>query len=144
MESENIANKPLERPYEDVYANNTSVELSSWDLKILFGQIDQYTGKTFVNWHTAVTMPWMQAKILAYFLRAHVTWHETQNGFMKVPSSLIPPKLELPVDAEGEVKQWYEFTQKLHEETFGPTAAATSPSAVSAPVPEDSPQPSDD
>jgi hypothetical protein len=111
--------KPPEFDFETVYANNSLLELSVYDLKILFGQIEQHTGRTVVGWHTAVTMPWMQAKILSYFLRLQLSWYEKSYGSITVPENVRPPKPEIPADANPAAREYYEWAQKVHEEIFG-------------------------
>jgi len=56
-----------------VYANNVLFEPSVWDLKMIFGQLDQSEGKAVVEQHTAVTIPWAQAKVLSYYLQVNLT-----------------------------------------------------------------------
>lgn len=77
--------------YESVYANCAHLELSGFDLKLIFGQLDQSNGQPQVDWHTAVTLPWAQAKILAYFLQANVETFEAVNGKIKLPIGTLPP-----------------------------------------------------
>jgi hypothetical protein len=82
------------------YANNTFLESSLWDLKIVFGQNDQNVGQNAVVQHTAITLSWAQVKVLSYFLQANLLSHETVNGRVKLSSSLISPLPdELPRDA---------------------------------------------
>ena len=49
-----------------------------WDLKIKLGQWNLQKGEVVIG--TAVTMPWLQVKLLAHFLRLQIAWHELQNG----------------------------------------------------------------
>jgi len=44
------------------YANNTAFEQTIWDLKMIFGEYSQRAGG--VDWHTSITVPWAQAKLL--------------------------------------------------------------------------------
>jgi hypothetical protein len=71
------------------YANYSHIESSLWDSKILFGQTDQTLGNT-VPVHTAMTFPWPQLKVLAYFLSVHLAAHEADNGRIKVLTGIIP------------------------------------------------------
>jgi hypothetical protein len=105
---------------DSVYANNTAFESSVWDLKIVFGQLELHTGKPGIEWHTEVTIPWLQAKILAYYLRVNITLHELQNGPVKVPSPVLPPKPAPPADENDLAeKEAYEAVLKIHTECFG-------------------------
>ena len=71
------------------YANYSHIESSLWDGKILFGQTDQILGNT-VPIHTAVTFPWPQLKVLAYFMSVHVAAYEADNGRIKIPPGIVP------------------------------------------------------
>jgi hypothetical protein len=72
------------------YANNTFFEGSVWDLKILFGE---WSGRTnSVDWHTSITLPWAQAKLMSYFLELNIANHESQMGKIPFPASMIPPE----------------------------------------------------
>jgi len=112
-----------EAEFDSVYANNARMELSVWDLKMFFGQLEQHTGKATINWHTAVTMPWIQAKILLYFLRANIAFQEIHTGRINIPDSIVPPLFDSPTDeavaADPKAMEFYEACKKLREEMFG-------------------------
>src|SRR5438045_7215 len=77
--------------FESVYANNVQFLSSAMDLKMTFGQSDQRpNGSWFVEQHTAVTIPWIQAKIMLFFLHANIFFHENANGTIRVPPQLMP------------------------------------------------------
>jgi len=40
--------------------------------------------------HTAITLSWPEAKVLAYFLNAHVAGHEAQVGRLVMVPDIIP------------------------------------------------------
>jgi hypothetical protein len=107
--------------FDSVYANNTVLEISAFDLKILFGQLDQSGTKSVVDWHTAVTLPWAQAKILSYFLQAQIAWYEKIFVPIAIPTSVIPPAPEPPPDDENNplLTQYFEIIKELHAKTFG-------------------------
>jgi hypothetical protein len=71
------------------YANYTYLQSTMWDIKCQFGQAETDGGST-VPIDTAVTLPWAQAKVLAYFLRIHIQGFETSNGRIKIPRGIIP------------------------------------------------------
>jgi hypothetical protein len=78
------------------YANNVYFEATSWDLKMLFGE---WNGRSkSVEYHTSMTIPWAQAKLIAYFLQVNVAIHEANHGHIRVPENFVP--LEFP-DLEG-------------------------------------------
>jgi hypothetical protein len=104
------------------YANNFHFEPSTWDLKIIFGQLEQHTGKSAVDWHTAITIPWLQVKLVAYFLRLQAVWNEIQNGPINIPASVLPDKPQAPTGelaSDPRSVAFYEASTKLYEETFG-------------------------
>jgi hypothetical protein len=80
------------------YANNTFFEASVWDLKIVFGE---WSGQTkSVDWHTSMTIPWAQAKLMDYYLAVNVAAHELRMGKIPFPESMIPPEPQPPPDSE--------------------------------------------
>lgn len=83
------------------YANNVYLESSAWDLKLIFGQLDQAEGAINVDQHTAITIPWPQAKVLIYFLKVHLLAYEIENGKIVVPKIALPPEPQPP---SGELK----------------------------------------
>jgi hypothetical protein len=95
MAEEKDSQAPLLEDFDNLevaYANNSRFETSVWDLKILFGQLDQHAGTSGIDWHTAVTMPWMQAKVFAYYLLLNIAIHEAaESGFIKVHPNVHPP-----------------------------------------------------
>jgi hypothetical protein len=87
---------PLEiRRVEDFisrYANNVHLEVSVWDLKLLFSQFQQPPGETaFIQQHTAITIPWVQVKLLTLLLQLNIITHEAVNGKITVPAYILPP-----------------------------------------------------
>jgi hypothetical protein len=73
------------------YANNVQFESSVWDLKLLFGQLQLPPGEPgFVQHHTAMTLPWLQIKILSLYLQLNLLIHEALNGKIVIPQSVMP------------------------------------------------------
>src|ERR1700691_3791765 len=72
------------------YANHVSFEMSVWDLKLIFGQLDQQLGPQTVIQHTAMTLPWPQVKILHHILGSNLVVHEMLNGRVRVPPGIVP------------------------------------------------------
>jgi len=85
------------------YANNSVLESSNWDLKVIFGHLDQSVGPNDVVQTTAVTLPWAQAKVMHYFLTIHLIGHEADMGRVVIPTGIISefPK-EPPATANKE------------------------------------------
>jgi hypothetical protein len=75
---------------ESEYASNTFFVPTVWDLKILFGELSS-TNQQEVDWHTSMTLPWAQAKLMAYYLDINIAAHEFSNGPIRVHESLLPP-----------------------------------------------------
>lgn len=87
-----------EDEYEDVvpmYANNVRFEMSAWDLRIFFGQLVS-GGEAEVDYHTDVTIPWAQAKLMHLYLGINIMLYEHQNGRIPVPKSVLPAILPSP------------------------------------------------
>src|SRR6266851_907863 len=72
------------------YANNVMFEPSIWDLKLIFGEFSQRTGS--VDWHTSITLPWAQVKLMIYYLQANVAAYEINEGKIRVPNPALPPE----------------------------------------------------
>ena len=87
---------PEDEIYREAYANNVYFEQSVWDLKLIFGQLDQREGKVLIKQHTAITLPWTQVKLLSYWLKGHLEAYEMANGKIHVPANGIPPELAPP------------------------------------------------
>jgi uncharacterized protein DUF3467 len=114
---------PIELKYERTddfvfaYANNAYFESSAWDLKIIFGQLDQPVGEAArIRQNIAITVPWAQAKLVLYYLRLHVEANELQNGKVSIREDLLPPE-PTPPSSELEnnpiAQKMYELVRKL-------------------------------
>lgn len=105
--------------FTSTYANNVVLEASAWDLKMIFGQLDQSKEPNLVKQHLAVTIPWTQAKLLLFFLHVHVKAEELQDGKIHIRPDIRPT--EIPPPTEDQMKnpsfmEFYEFAKKLREE----------------------------
>jgi hypothetical protein len=109
--------------FKSVYANNFYLEPSAWDLKILFGQLEQHTGSAEVDWHTAVAMPWSQVKVLIYYLRMNMALQEKVDGKICIARRVVPTPPEAPTEeklkADPNAQELYETYLKIHSEMFG-------------------------
>lgn len=111
--------EPADQIFEG-YANNVFYESSAWDLKLIFGQLDQRDGKVKVVQHSAITVPWPLVKLMVYWLRGQVEYQERLNGKIDVSPLVIPP--ELPPLTEEIKKQdpnaeaAYEIFSHMREE----------------------------
>ena len=99
------------------YANNIMFEPSIWDLKLIFGEFSQRINS--VDWHTSITVPWAQAKLMMYYLQANVAAYEINSGKIKVPDLVIPPEWPpLPSEQANDPKavETVERLQRLREQ----------------------------
>lgn len=107
--------------FSSLYANHVRYESSVWDLKLIFGELDQSKGPSAVQQHTAISVSWLQAKLLAYFLAVNVTLHQAQNGNVQVPVSVLPPRPDENnpdvVDEKG--KNVLRYLAWVHDQFFG-------------------------
>jgi hypothetical protein len=123
--------KPIEYKRRDdlleLYANNAQFLSSAWDLKIVFGELDQSLGSNVVVQHSAITMPWSHAKVMALFLLIHVTGHESQMGRIPVPHGIIPePPKEAPL---GTSEKTLKAFKKLYDDFIAANPEAAPESA---------------
>ena len=74
---------------ESDYANNIALEQTAWDLKLIFGE---YSNRVQgVEYHTSITIPWAQAKLLLYFLKVNIEAYEADHGKIYIPPASYPP-----------------------------------------------------
>jgi hypothetical protein len=99
MPDDNSPPQPTGIPYEraanliSIYANNAYFESSAWDLKIVFGQLEQPAGgNAVIKQSLAVTLPWTVAKLALYWLRVQVEAMELQSGKITIRQDLLPPE----------------------------------------------------
>ena len=83
-----------------VYSNNVQMATTSFDVRVLFGQIGEVLDdKVMVDQHVQVTMTWLEAKILADFLMANIKAHEELNGPLNLPKNadkiVVPNTFEM-------------------------------------------------
>ena len=109
----------IEEFYTD-YANNVFLESSAWDLKLIFGQLDQSTTPPITEQRAAITIPWRQAKILNYLLTIHIRAQELDSGTrIAIPKGIIPPEPTPAGDEPAYVGELYDYMRKLRQEMFG-------------------------
>jgi hypothetical protein len=82
------------------YANNVQLESNAFDIRLLFGIMDQ-SGATKVppeltpaiDQHTSINLSWPEVKILIFYMQLHLAAHESENGKVKIPASALPPEI---------------------------------------------------
>jgi len=83
--------------FESLYANNVRFESSVWDLKLLFGLLDQSAGGELIEIHTGMSIPWTTAKLMLYYLQMNIMGHELEEGKIKVNPRVYPQEIP-PLD----------------------------------------------
>lgn len=117
-ETPSIKYKRIEN-FISAYANNVILESSTWDLKLVCGQLDQSSTPNTVAQNVAVTLPWPQAKLLAFYLRLHVEAEEIADGKIHIRPDLVPAEPPPPTpeqESDPNLKRFYDFMVKLREE----------------------------
>ena len=115
--------KPLEfkrdEDFTSLYANNTQFESTIWDLKLTFGQVD--LANSAIEQHTAMALPWPQAKLAAYYMLVNVTIHQANNGLIFIPPLTLPKRPD-PSDPTIEGlngKKLVEYLAWIYDQFFG-------------------------
>jgi hypothetical protein len=67
------------------YANNIQFEPTSYDLKLVFGELSQTGGKVTIEQHTSMTISWVEAKMLSYFLQIQIAGTNSKMERFKCP-----------------------------------------------------------
>jgi hypothetical protein len=105
--------------FSSLYANNIQFEWSQFDLKLLFGELDQSVNPLRVEQHTAITIPWAQAKLTLYYLQLQVAFFELQNGKIKIPSQLVPPEAVEPTEEQKQhpqAEEIFKLIKAIHDQ----------------------------
>jgi hypothetical protein len=106
--------------FSSTYANSIIFDSTAWDLRMIFGQLDQEAGVAVAKQHLAVTIPWPQAKLMLFWLRLQVEAAELAVG-IKIPirRDLLPqepPDLTPEQENALGAKEIRELYLKLREE----------------------------
>lgn len=96
-----------------LYANNIQFEQSAFDLKLIFGELDQSQGKVRVEQHSSVTIPWAQAKLLMFYLQVNISLFELENGKIKIRNDLLPQPVRKLSEEEKKIPKAEELTELL-------------------------------
>lgn len=87
--------------YVTLYANNVQFQPFAWDLRMTFGELDVRKGNVIIEQHTAISITWLQAKIMLYFLGLQIAVHEMANGTIRIPKEVFPPE---PTPPSGDLE----------------------------------------
>ncbi len=72
------------------YANTFQVETTVYDFKLRFGQLN-LKGKEWISDPKCdVTLPWMQLKLMLFFLALNLFNYEEENGTIFLPDRIKP------------------------------------------------------
>jgi hypothetical protein len=82
------------KDFRELYANHIRFESSVWNARMLLGTLDQTTTPATIHMHSALDVPWAQAKLMAYFLQVHVLFQEQMAGKIRIPEGILPPRLD--------------------------------------------------
>lgn len=102
--------------FESLYANSVYFQPSEWDLKLTFGELDNKDGVAFVEQHTSIAVPWLQARLMHYFLTLQLEVFEMYHGKIKLPASLLPPEPVYPtggIENDPQAVAVYERVKEL-------------------------------
>jgi len=103
--------------FSSIYANNVAFETSVFDLKLIFGQLDQALG--IIDQHTAITIAWPVVKLGLYNLAAQIAAYEIVYGKIRLSSDVLPPAPLPPPDEHKDnplFQKVYDRLKELHEE----------------------------
>jgi hypothetical protein len=116
--------KPLQVPFiksgdfQSSYANNVQFQPNEIDMKLLFGEMD--TSKMVIEHHTAITMTWLQAKLMLHFLEMQIHVYEMTHGRIQGSSAVYPPEPQPPtgeLESDPTALKIYEY-MKINREQF--------------------------
>ena len=83
------------------YSNNVQFDFSAYDLKLIFGEQEQFgENRSFVEQHSSVTVTWLQAKLLQFFLQNYIAIYEANYGKINIPTELLPKEIDPPTEEQ--------------------------------------------
>ena len=123
--AEQDESKQPDGPFRE-YANNVVFQASVWDLTVIFGQLGlpaPGVEKLPVDWNTAVTIPWAQAKLGLFQLFLQVAVHEAENGPIRIHPNVLPERPDLSkVEAPAAVKDLQPQIDEVYARLFNSSA----------------------
>ena len=102
------------------YANNVQFETTVWDMKIVFGEVDQFADPAVIEQHTTITLSWLEAKIMAYYLVVNLALYQAKHGSIPVPPLVLPlgPSKDSPDIPDKDLAKYMAW---IHDQFFGAT-----------------------
>lgn len=113
--------------FTDYYANNAQYQTSAWDLRIIFGQLDQTLGPNTIVQQGSITVSWPTAKTLLFFLQLQVTGHELEAGRIAIPPNIIPEIPATPPENLVVSHENWRILRKVYEDFMAANPEAKPP-----------------
>lgn len=85
-----MAEEPASQALTDFYANIVNFGATAWDVRLLFGQVIKRGEQEEFEPRVAVTIPWLQAKVMSAYLQLNIFAYEKMSGKIDVPPNLLP------------------------------------------------------
>jgi hypothetical protein len=106
--------------FQSIYANSVVFEPSAWDLKLIFGQLDQSVDPAATRQTVSVTISWQQAKLALFWLKVQVQAMEDQLK-TKIPirEDIQPaplPAMTAEQKKNPEARKFYDWYAKARKE----------------------------
>jgi hypothetical protein len=88
--------------FRSFYANSVLTDANAWDVKLIFGQIDEVDNERAIKQNVAVSMSFGLAKLTLYWIEAAIIAHEIETGRrVGIRDNVLPPPLT-PLSPEQE------------------------------------------
>jgi hypothetical protein len=72
-----------------------------------------------VEQHTSMTLAWLQAKMMLYYMSIQVGVYEMSHGKIPIPLGAIPPEPQPPTEEQAKdpfTYRMYEYMKKMREQ----------------------------
>jgi hypothetical protein len=105
--------------FRSLYANNIGFLATPWDFRLIFGLQEQNEkGELYVQQHTAITVSWGEAKLIAFLMNLHIRAFEVANGPLKLPKEGIPEVPPIPDELKEDktVQEQYRTMLKMRDD----------------------------
>lgn len=106
--------------FQSIYANSVVFEPSAWDLKLIFGQLDQSVEPAATRQSVSVTISWQQAKLALFWLRVQVQAMEDQlKTRIPIREDIQPaplPEMTAEQKKLPEAKKFHDWYAKVRKE----------------------------
>jgi hypothetical protein len=96
----------------DLYANLVRFSTTAWDIRLSFGQMINRGEQEEFEPKITITLPWLQAKIMAVYLQLNLFFHEKTYGKIEMPPNLLPSLPEPGSEVSDEERNNIEHIQR--------------------------------